>query len=250
MTKNFHLAGFLLLMAISLSSCITIIEEITLRKDGSGSYRLVLDASKVKNMLGGMGNSLVEKLDKDTSTAMVMPDTSVTIVQEEKKYDLTARVLAGKRGVSNSKGFNDTTTMQSGYAFDFANLTDMQDALLSLEDGEGFGLWNEGASMALSGKTLKRRNGSSNLNDFLMEIMDKDGEESKDRAAVQGMFKMMFQELEFKTVYHFPDQKIKKCNDKSAEISSDRHTLTIMEMPMEEKKKSVKKPDELIVRFK
>ncbi|MCC7465120.1 MAG: hypothetical protein IT261_02565 [Saprospiraceae bacterium] len=250
MTKNIHLVGFMLLMAVSLSSCITIIEEITIRKDGSGSYRLALDASKVKDMFGDMGNSLESKLELDTTVAIEAPDSVGTIVQEEKKYDMTARLLAEKRGISNSKGFNDTITLQSGYAFDFASLADMQDALLSLEDGEGFGLWNEGASIAMSGKKLKRRYGSSNFSDFLMEVMDKEGEEDKDKNAVQGMFKMMFRDLEFKTVYHFPDQKIKKCNLKGAEISSDRHFLTIMEMPMEEKKKSVKKPDELVVRFK
>lgn len=256
MTKNIYLAGFLLAMALSLSSCITIIEEITIRKDGSGSYRLALDASKVKDMLGDVGNSLVEKLEQDTTVAietpemMETPDTAETIVQEEKKYDLTARVLAEKRGISNSKGFNDTTSQQSGYVFDFASLTDMQEALLSLENGEGFGLWKDGASMEMNGKTLKRRYGSSKFSDFLMEVMDKDGEGDKEQDAMQGMFKMMFRELEFKTVYHFPDQKIKKCNDKSAEISHDRHSITIVEMPMEEKKKSAKKPDELIVRFK
>lgn len=71
--------------------------------------------------------------------------------------------------------------------------------------------------------------------------MAKDGDEDTDNEAVQGLFKMMIQDLEFKTVYYFPDHKIKKCNDKRAEISSDRHSLTIMEMPMEEKKKPVKK---------
>lgn len=152
MTKNIHLVGFMLLMAVSLSSCITIIEEITIRKDGSGSYRLALDASKVKDMFGDMGNSLESKLELDTTVAIEAPDSVGTIVQEEKKYDMTARLLAEKRGISNSKGFNDTITLQSGYAFDFASLADMQDALLSLEDGEGFGLWNEGASIAMSGK--------------------------------------------------------------------------------------------------
>jgi hypothetical protein len=244
------LTGLLLFMALSLSSCLTIIEEITVRKDGSGSYRLALDASKVKDMFGDMGNSLEKKLELDSTVTIETPDTSGTVVQEEKKYDLTARMLAEKRGISNSIGFNDTTTLQSGYSFDFASLIDMQEALLSLEDGEGFGLWNEGASIGLNGKTLKRRYGSSKFSDFLMKVMEKEGEEDKDKDAVQGMVKMMFRDLEFKTVYHFPDQKIKKCNDKSAEISSDRHSLTIVEMPMEEKKKSAKKPDELVVRFK
>lgn len=59
--------------------------------------------------------------------------------------------------------------MQSGYMFDFASLTDMQEALLSLEDCEGFGLWNEGTYIALSGKTLKRQYGYSKFSDILME---------------------------------------------------------------------------------
>jgi hypothetical protein len=45
--KITQLAPFLLLIVMSLSSCLTIIEEITIRKDGSGSYRIVMDGSKV-----------------------------------------------------------------------------------------------------------------------------------------------------------------------------------------------------------
>jgi hypothetical protein len=81
-------------------------------------------------------------------------------------------------------------------------------------------------------------------------MLKKSEEEGQDGAAVKNMVKMMFRDLEFKTVYHFPDQKIKKWNDKRAVLSDDRHTLTFLEKPLDENNKAEKKPKELIIRLK
>ncbi|HAD12255.1 MAG TPA: hypothetical protein DCF33_07430 [Saprospirales bacterium] len=249
--KTTQLVPFLLLVVMSLSSCLTIVEEITIRKDGSGSYRIAMDGSKVKEMFGDIANKMGTDSQKDSTRAEVPADTISDVEKEEKKYMLTARLLSEKSGISNAIGFNDTTQFQSGYSFDFARLEDLQEAMISLEDEEAFGLWNDEASIELKGKTLKRSTGNSGFGDFLAEVMLKKSEdEGQDGAAVKNMMKMMFRDLEFKTVYHFPDQKIKKWNDKRATVSNDRHTLTLLEKPMDEKSKADKKPEALIIRLK
>lgn len=243
----------LLVTILGMSSCLTIVEEITIKKDGSGSYRFAMDGSKIKETFGSIGKSLDQAIKPDSSITAGSPDTLIEAEKSEKKYELTARLLAEKNGVTHSRGFNDSLSFQTGFEFDFQSLSHLQDALVSLksEDVE-LGGWDEDAKITMNGRTLKRHSGSSSFGDFLMEIMDKKAEEDgdSDGAAVKNMMKMMFRELEFKTIYHFPDQKIKKCNDKKAQLSNDRHTLTILEKPFDEKGKSDKKPTELVIRLK
>jgi hypothetical protein len=210
-----------------------------------------MDGSKVKEMFGDIGNRMGAESQKDTTLTEMPVDTLSDVEKEEKKYMLTARLLSEKSGISNAIGFNDTTIFQSGYSFDFARLEDLQEAMSSLEDEEAFGIWNKDASIELKGQTLKRNTGNSGFGDFLSEVMlKKSEEEGQDGAAVKNMVKMMFRDLEFKTVYHFPDQKIKKWNDKRAVLSDDRHTLTFLEKPLDENNKAEKKPKELIIRLK
>ncbi|HLP93224.1 MAG TPA: hypothetical protein VK168_04265 [Saprospiraceae bacterium] len=251
--KNIHVT-LLLFISLSLSSCLTIVEEITIRKDGSGTYSFALDGSKVKSKFDNFGKSMGKSTQPDTSVLAGLPDTVNVLEKKEEKYEIAARLLANKNGISNAHGFNDTLTHQSGFAFNFQSLAHLQDALISLKDDDvEIGGWNEDAYIGLDGKTLKRHAGASSFADFLTEIMTKqssDDEITPDANAVKSMMKMMFRDLEFKTIYHFPDQKIKKCNDKNAQLSDDRHTLIILEKPLDENNKSKKKPSELNIRLK
>lgn len=248
--KKIYFAG-LLLVFMSLSSCLTIIEEITVRKEGSGSYRLVMDGEKSIQKSRDVWKSEDQPQFKDTTGTVQSSDTDEFATELKRRSDLTAQILGEKKGISNVMGFNDTKTSQSGFSFDFAQVEDLKKAMTSLESTETFGLWDEPCTIDLKGRTLKRRTKEAGFKDFIsaetLKIIEESGQNP---LAVKWMMKMIFKGLEFKTVYLFPDQKIKKCNDKRAQLSDDRHTLTILEKPFDENNSSDKKPDMLIIRLK
>ena len=65
------------------------------------------------------------------------------------------------------------------------------------------------------------------------------GEEGEEGQA--DMMKMFLADMSYKQVYHFPDRKVKKTDNKLGEIGEDGHTLTIELKPFNEEQQK-KKP--------
>lgn len=238
----------LLLALFSMSGCLHIIEEITIRKDGSGSYRFVVDASEIKKMVGDLGKKMAEP--DTTITDVVLPENDSLVTPKKKEHELTAERLATFQGLSKVAAVNDTANYITGFSFDFDNVENLQSAMISVGTASSMGAWSESSDMNWSKKSLTRDSGGETFRDIIVQALQERGQdEGKDMSGAEGIMKMMMGSLSFKQVYHFPDQKIKKCNHPGGQISKDKHTITITEKPFSEKEDK-KAPSKLMVRLK
>lgn len=216
----------LLVTSFSLTGCFNILEEITLRKDGSGSYRFTLDGKEIKHMAEGFGKQLTGKSPE--------PDSTQSPTDTLPRLDKFAG-LKSIKGISNVQQIEDKSTMSMGVTFDFSNLQSLQQVMDSLGSNKAFGSFGVGRSLKFDGKKLERGKGSS-IRDILAGIMHQQSNEKggPDMSNSAGFMKMIFGSMTFTQVYHFPDRKIKKCNQKDAEISQDKHDLTLIEHPFKD----------------
>lgn len=245
--KLFTLLG-LLMVLFSMSGCLHIIEEITIRKDGSGSYRFVVDASEIKKMVGDLGKKMAEP--DTTTTDLVLPANDSLATPKKKEHELTAERLAGFQGLSKVVAVNDSANYITGYAFDFDHVESLQSAMISVGSASSMGAWSDDSDMNWSTKTLTRESGGESFRNVISQLLQARGEEEgKDMSGAEGIMKMMLGSLSFKQIYHFPDQKIKKCNHPGGQISKDKHTVTITEKPFGDKEDK-KAPSKLMLRLK
>ncbi|MBN8685348.1 MAG: hypothetical protein J0L99_22085 [Chitinophagales bacterium] len=213
--------------ALSLGSCLHIVEEVTMKKSGKGSYKLTLDMSEVKGML-------------DMVKAMT-PDSVKTTEGEENPSDMSqlgremanvADVLKGVDGISNVKENNDTTSFVFGYSFDFASVDALNNALRMI----GKDKYSD------SGETVYKFDGKNferiAVNDLTQELKKAMGEtqaEGDEESA--DMMKMFFADMSYKQIYNFPDQEIKKNSNELGVVSEDKHSITLDLKPFDESQK-------------
>jgi hypothetical protein len=246
----------LLFAASSLSSCLHFIEEITVRKDGSGSYRFVVDASEIQKMASDFGNKFSKSTQTDSTatekTASSSDHASDSIPAKGNEYEIAAAQLSTRPGIRNAIGFTDSTTFQSGYAFDFDNLQSLKNAMISTEKSMSISSWDEGSKIDLTGKIFRHKGGGVPFREMLMAAFKERGEaEGRETAGMENIMRLMFGGIPIKQVYHFPDQKIKKCNHPNARLSDDQRTLSITEKPFGSDEQSQKKiPAELQISLK
>lgn len=251
--KNHRFLIFTLLLTavFSLSSCLHIIEEITIKKDGSGSYQFKIDGSEIKKMVGAL-----DEKSKETPTPEYDQEVSVqaadTSAKDDKEIDRAVKHLKTQPGITHTTILKDSVNYINGYTFDFDNVDNLGKAILGGPAEATMGLWNDETRLKLEKKAFKRVYGSNTFRDMFMELLkNKKAEEGESTAGMEGIMRMMFGSLSFKQVYYFPDQKVKGCNDPRGKISADKHTVTIYDKPFsEEDSKRKKVPDELKIRLK
>lgn len=241
-TISRKLIAFTLFIGLfSLTSCFNILEEITIRKDGSGTYRFSIDGKAIAQMAQGIAKNMGETNKDSTATQM---DT----VQKIDKFAGLKRMP----GISNVKEIENKDAMEMGVTFDFANLAALKSVMDSLGDIKMFGTLGVGRDLKIDGKTIRRDNTNSIRNIITAAMNQNSGEKGSPAMDDSNPFmEMILGSMSFTQVYHFPDRKVKKCNVKGAEISKDKHTLTILEKPFAPENKNKKSgPAELTIRLK
>lgn len=208
------LLRIILILAVAIApSCLEIEEEISLNKDGSGSYLMSIDMSEVMEMLQGMMAGNEEAMDQ---AGMGKMDSTL---QE------TANKLREIEGISKVKHSVEGFRFSIGY--DFTSVS-----VLNQAQGEGSSLTAMGAgldpSMSSDGENfeLNKRTFSRAPApiDDLMEGM------SDEEAGSIDMVKMFLGEAAYKMTYRMPG-KVKSASNDLSEIQADGKTV-ITEVPM------------------
>ena len=108
----------LLALPFCLSSCIEIIDDLSLNADGSGTFKYTINLSSSKVKING-----ILKLDSlNGKKVMKMPEIKAKINQFK-------TTLASQPGISNVKIDLNETEFLAKLSCDFADLTKLQDAI-------------------------------------------------------------------------------------------------------------------------
>jgi hypothetical protein len=191
----------LALLSSLLVGCFEVREEITLNRNRSGTYRLVVDISGMSGMMDQLGETLG---GEDATEEGGGPAGGAMEPDMAEQADLLNQV----EGISNVSAVADGGGI--GLSFDFKNLTALNDALdvLAAQD-------DSGASSPLEFTRCSLARGAGIGLGF-------DGEQEED-----GMDMLAMMEPTYTLVFTAPRKIRSVSNEAGATLSVDGKTLTI-----------------------
>jgi hypothetical protein len=242
-----------LLPLAGLTSCLEILEDVTVNENGSGNYMVSVEAGAMMNMVMSMGGdkdpAMAEKLKekKDTSFALLStlkPDSVATPEEMELFKNSTIHL---KMDVENS-----VFTMETRHPFTTAaNFNKLKSALAAFnkkadnpmdkimgggDKGEeeenpmsglsGFG--GEGFNLVLNDNSITRTLNQAKL-DELGKMPEMEGMDDQSKS--------MFEAIKYKTVFHLPraatvaDSKIMVVSEDRKMVSFENNLLQLFEEP-------------------
>lgn len=234
--KNYFLS-LLAVGAMALTGCLHIIEEVTFRNNGAGTYKMTLDMSEVKGMMEMMKGMMPDSTSTDSTVivdgAPAEPADDAgqenAMAQMGEQLSSVSASLKGVQGITKVVELNDTTTLQFGYSFDFADVSALNRALKIINKEKYESKTDE--IYKFSGKNFERLNAGNIGEELKKAVAESSGEEEE---SSMEMVKMFFADMSYKQVYNFPDRVIKKNSNELGELSDNDHTLTITIKPFDE----------------
>ncbi len=198
MKKMFRYLLLAVALTTALSSCFEITEEVTVNKDGSGTYTSIMDATKLSEQMqmlaafdttGEMTTKLKYSLDS-------------TFAETFKKYSSVKGISKVIADTTKPYFYKVTMNFVDVNALNAAVNLDKQDAGMKNLYG-----WQKGQ--------LTRKDFALNLDDMKME------DESQ-----KEMAKSMLEGMKYTIIMNLPG-KVKSSSNKGAKISSDQKTVTL-----------------------
>lgn len=194
--------GLFFLILIGLTSCFEVIEDVTFKKDGSGTFKLVINLSQSKNEI----NTLM-KLDSSSGYKIPKPD-------ELNAYlDQAMKTLKNTEGLSSVNLKRDFKNWIFEIKTDFVSTQNLEEGLKNLNidffDGRKFVFINK---LNYSGKTLERE----------MQCVDEKTRKDLNKPTE----KMIFAKAKYTTIYRF-EETIDKSSNKRAKISPSKKAIML-----------------------
>lgn len=208
------LLRIVLILAVAIApSCLEIQEEVSLNKDGSGSYLMAIDMSEMMEMLQGMMSGNEEVMEQ---AGMGKMDSTL---QE------SANKLREIAGISKVKHSVEGFSFSIGY--DFASISALNSA-----QGESSSIGALGAGIDPIGGGGEDNYGLnkrifSRAPAPIADLMEGMNEEE---ASSIDMVKMFLGEASYTMTYHMPG-KVKSTTNELSEIQADGKTV-VTEVPM------------------
>lgn len=202
MNKKFGV--LLALIVISLSSCITIEEIYTFKKDGSGNMKYVIDMGEMMSLMKSMAGDSDEPTETDTMLGSVGNDfISIT------------ELLKGINGVSNINHSSDDEKFIYSVSFDFKDITVLNNALNEMfKDSTQTGYQQ---FFTQKGKKLDR---NSLIGNKMKAVMGT----SEDKE----MMEPFLDQMKYNMVFNFEDGvKSVKTLSTAGKLSSDKKTYSV-----------------------
>ena len=225
------LALVAVVIVIVATSCVSIIEELTLNRDGSGTYTYKIDMSElIASGIMGQARQMSEEVPSDAlevdtvmyAYEMLEADGSLEDMDDPDFWKKVKLVSI----ISESRGLGEIS-----FILDFDDMSEIDyfaqnlGKLLESDETAGMlssmGLTNSGMvsplvyKKGLFGSSITRAKGKEKN-----EMADMLEEEGGD------MVKMMLSGAEYITVYNLPG-KVKKVSNDDAKVSNDGSTVTI-----------------------
>lgn len=225
--------------AMAFTGCLHIVEDVTFRDKGNGTYKMTLDMSEVKTMMDAMKgmapDSAAAALDSTVITEGMpepMPgEQDNSMAQMGEQMANVTSTLKGVQGITNVVEKNDTATYTFGYSFDFADVVALNRALKIINKDKFDSKTDE--VFKFNGKTFERLGTGDIGGEMKKALAENEGETEGDESSMD-MMKMMFADMTYQQVYHFPDRQVKKAENALAELSDDNHTISITIKPFDE----------------
>jgi hypothetical protein len=227
--------------SMALTGCLHIVEDVTFRNKGNGTYKMTIDMGELKGMMDmfkGMKPDSMATDSAGSALGMGMPDLGGDgnpMSQLGKEMTGVAATLKNIDGLSNIVEIADSNNFQFGYSFDFADVAALNRALKVVNKEKYDSKAEE--TFKFDGKSFERL-GVGDIGAEMQKAMGEGGEGADEQTA--DMMKMFLGDMSYETIYRFPDRTIKKNSNELAELSDENHTLKIKLKPFDEEQQKKK----------
>ncbi len=239
--KNLFLA-VLAIGTMALTGCLHIVEDVTFHDKGNGTYKMTLDMSEVKSMMESMKGMVPDSASAKPDSTAIMDGAMGAMSNEQdnsmgqmgEQLATVMTTLKGVEGITNIVEKNDTTTYVFGYSFDFADVAALNRALKIINKDKFDSKTDE--VFRFTGKAFERLSTGDIGGEMKKALAENEGEggDSEGAESSMDMMKMMFADMTYQQVYHFPDRQVKKADNTLAELTDDNHTISITIKPFDE----------------
>lgn len=204
MKKSTLLLSLILLIAVSLQSCLEITEKLIVNKDGSGTFSMSIDMSELKSMMEGLSEG---EETESSSPFENMEEGNEEIISRLREIDGISEVKI----LSENEGYMVTTK------FDFKTISALNRGMDVVYESETTG---ETEYYKMTKKSFER----TAANSFL-EKMKNDLASSNEEGGEDMDLSEYFADSKFINKVVFNDLKIKKVKSGNVEVSEDGTTL-------------------------
>ena len=195
------------LLAILLTACFEIREEIEINPEGSGSYVMLVDMSHNKALIDAFLRNTGESNDEINKTKS---ELDTTLLKSVEKFNKIA-------GISNAKGIDDRQNYIFGVKFDFANVEALNEALKQTnQDRLPQKQWQP--AYAFENKTLERKD------NYYVQGLTDISKTDEGEAEKQEQIKNLLKDATYAYVVRTKG-KIRKFSNKQSYLSADKKEL-------------------------
>ncbi len=106
----------IMVSALTMTSCVNIIEKVFFNKNGGGTYTMTLDMTEMGEMLASLGSDPEEQAEE-------------TLGSLDKDFDKKAKTMEAVNGVSNVRTDFDIKKFIFSLSFDFTNINALNQGL-------------------------------------------------------------------------------------------------------------------------
>jgi hypothetical protein len=218
---------FVFFLALALVSC-QFTEEITIHKNGSGTYKLNVDMGSMMSSMSGMSkNDSIKKEPEKIDSIIYIKD-----ILEAKKDSIAQLSDADKAMVDAVKDMKmriqvneEKGVMLMDFMIDFKNISEIDDIKKKLEKAQQL---QENKGKEKQDIENHEIHYSYNRNKFKRSVIMKElsDEEQEKFDETQNKNNMFLSGSKYKLIYNFP-KKIKKVSYPNAQFSDNRKSLII-----------------------
>lgn len=234
--RKFYSLFLIAFLAISLTSCFDLKEEVTINSDGSGSFIQTIDLGN--NPMMQMALNMQSDSAKNANKEMNKMDSTLEETKEK---------LSKVKGISNVRIATATEGMKYTVMYDFADVDALNRAInASKEEKEGQVKVMQKQYSFKKGEFTRANSFSMGDNGMDMsEIMggkkdDDENQTEEEKAQMKQMMQMFFGGANYTYIVHVPNQVKSYSNKANTTISEDQKTLTMtipfLDLMQEDKK--------------
>lgn len=196
---------------MTLSGCFDIIEEIWVKKDGSGAYSYTINMGEAKSMI-----EMFKSMAPDSTGAG--EDNSMGQMDDiSKGFTTVIGKLKEVKGITGAAEIKDTVNYVFGVKFNYADMAALNEATRIVAGKEAV----DKPSFISEKKKFIFTDAFETKSDLTKALL---GEEEHNED--MEMAKNMFSETRLRKIYHF-ERQVKKASNKASQISSDKKSVTL-----------------------
>lgn len=217
--------------SVAFTSCLDIFENITLNKNGSGSYSLIMSVND--NARKMMTNTIPAEEGSEDGNDLSALQNVPGGGEIQDNFKALGEEIQNVKGVSNFKTISDETKIEFGYSFDFDNVSTLNTCMelaagsklaqMPGVQGKGKKKFEPTARYIEWNNKMLVRHQSAEL-EKIKEMKKSDGSNNGMMGGLDAAY--IFQDLRYRCTYNF-ENPLKDFSNEAAEVSEDKKTLKL-----------------------